>query len=393
MDREDIDINDIDIEGSMDQILDLMESPDCLTENELRMLIEDSECLKVCNEMFECKRAVLEEFSFRTPHVNKEWNKFREKTSHRPKTFWLTVGGLTGIAASFLLFLLFSWVKNEWFDTNDAAIVFQASDRQQEVTLKTVGGGILTLDDAIQNATLQNLGATLEHGDSTMLVYNKVGKVSARVETHVLTTPRGQDFKVTLSDGSQVWMNAESQLEYPSQFVGGKRVVRLHGEAYFQVAKDEAHPFIVEADGLQTAVVGTEFNIRNYSTDNSHVTLINGSVEVRSNKQGALPIRISPGENARLQSNGTFMLEEVDIDPYIYWKEGYFYFDNISLKEIMQEIGRWYNVNIVFENRQVLEYKLHYFCARNSGLDYAMILLNRMKKFHVWKDGNTVYVK
>ena len=174
-------------------------------------------------------------------------------------------------------------------------------------------------------------------------------------------------------------------------FIGDERIVTLEGEAYFKVAKDPERPFIVKTKTVQTRVLGTEFNIRSYTPEDTHVVLINGKVEV-SNTKGGSYTRLYPGEDAHLQSDGNFILAEVDLDSYVYWKDGYFYFDNVTLKDIMQNLGRWYNVNIEFRNKEAMEYKMHFISDRTKDLEHTISLLNRMKKVTVTLQGNTLTV-
>ena len=127
------------------------------------------------------------------------------------------------------------------------------------------------------------------------------------------------------------------------------------------------------------------------TTTGTHVVLINGKVEV-SNTKGGSYTRLYPGEDAHLQSDGNFILAEVDLDSYVYWKDGYFYFDNVTLKDIMQNLGRWYNVNIEFRNKEAMEYKMHFISDRTKDLEHTISLLNRMKKVTVTLQGNTLTV-
>ena len=182
-----------------------------------------------------------------------------------------------------------------------------------------------------------------------------------------------------ICDGTEVWLNANSNFVYPTAFIGDERIVTLEGEAYFKVAKDPERPFIVKTKTVQTRVLGTEFNIRSYTPEDTHVVLINGKVEV-SNTKGGSYTRLYPGEDAHLQSDGNFILAEVDLDSYVYRKDGYFYFDNVTLKDIMQNLGRWYNVNIEFRNKEAMEYKMHFISDRTKDLEHTISLLNRMKK-------------
>lgn len=100
--------------------------------------------------------------------------------------------------------------------------------------------------------------------------------ISTTTQTHVLTVPRGESFKVVLCDGTEVWLNANSNFVYPTAFIGDERIVTLEGEAYFKVTKDPERPFIVKTKTVQTRVLGTEFNIRSYTPEDTHVVLING---------------------------------------------------------------------------------------------------------------------
>ena len=170
------------------------------------------------------------------------------------------------------------------------------------------------------------------------------------------------------------------------------RVVKLDGEAYFQVTENKENTFVVETSGIKTVVLGTEFNVRTYQEEYSHVTLIKGSVKV-CNSEGENSTLLLPGENAKLLEDGSFSKQQVDVDTYVYWKEGYFYFDNVRFADIMQDIGRWYNVNIVFDNSRVMDYKLRYFCKRDEGIGKAIERLQCMKKAQVSMEGNTIFIR
>ena len=144
-----------------------------------------------------------------------------------------------------------------------------------------------------------------------------------KVQIHRLSIPRGETFKVVLSEGTEVFLNSDSRLAYPTIFKGKERVVSLEGEAYFKVTKDAKHPFIVKSGNLQVRVLGTEFNVRSYSPTDVRVTLITGKVAV-SDTCGIHSVEMMPGQSAQLSSDGTFAVNEVDIESFLYWKEGFF---------------------------------------------------------------------
>lgn len=222
---------------------------------------------------------------------------------------------------------------------------------------------------------------------------SKKGKYSNRTTDHklTLTTPCGKDYAVTLSDGTKVLLNAGSQLIFPESFGPGNREVYLKGEAMFDVTHDPKHPFIVKTDYFQTRVLGTKFNLRSYSKEDTHVTLIEGKVTVTKDK--APEITLNPNEQAALTQEGVIKKQTVDTYQYLEWQNGFFYFDNVSLTEIMQELGRWYNVDVVFRNEKMLNYRMHFVASRDESLMEAIKNLNALGIFYVTLDGKRIVIQ
>ena len=377
-------------DDGLGKVLSMLEHPEEWTEDEVLEIMEDEECMQVCQDILDCRLAMQQEHLSYKPDVEAEWGKFRQRHSRRSNRYWITIGVAIGMAASFLLILAFSWLTGYNGLSKDTVVYFTATDDlNRDITLQTTSGVHISLENLLAREELDQVGARLIQTDSAKLEYTESIE---KVETHLLSTPRGKTFEVVLGDGSKIWLNADSRLEYPSCFVGDRRVVKLYGEDYFQISKDEKRPFIVETDGLQTIVLGTEFNVRNYKKENSHVTLIEGSVKV-NNTANEYSVVLSPGENARVMEDGSLGVQKVDVDTYIYWRDGYFYFDNRTLAEIMQDIGRWYNVNVVFDDARVMDYKLRYFCKRDEGIEKAVERLQYLKKAQVSLEGNTVYIR
>ena len=203
---------------------------------------------------------------------------------------------------------------------------------------------------------------------------------------------RATDYYFVLEDGTEVWLNAESSLRYPNRFEGSRREVELQGEGFFKVARDTARPFVVKAGGLVTEVLGTEFNVRTYKREDSHVTLLKGSVRVKEEGQ-AEGVIIQPGEDARWRGDGTFEVKEVDTDNYYLWTEGYFYFDNEPLVEIARELGRWYNADVVFNNPDAMAYRLHFLAEREQSVEEVLGLLNLMGKVKATFSNNKIVIE
>lgn len=207
-----------------------------------------------------------------------------------------------------------------------------------------------------------------------------------------MSTPRGKDCHLVLPDGTKVWLNAESKLDFPAHFGSGKRVVHLKGEAYFEVTKDKKHPFVVENDYFTTTVLGTVFNIRAYDKKDANVVLVSGSVAVSTGFLSDVKY-IKPGEMAVCHGRNQWDIHPEETYPYTQRNDGYFYFDHMSLHKIMAEIGRWYNKTVVFENTDLMTMKLHFVAERKQSLSSIVDNLNQMDGLHVVLGKDEVIVK
>ena len=188
-----------------------------------------------------------------------------------------------------------------------------------------------------------------------------------------VSTPAGTTTSLTLSDGTKVLLNANSRLEYAKTFSTERREVTLVGEARFSVAKDAHRTFIVRTEQIQTQVLGTVFDVKAYPQTIPDVTLYEGSVEVSLN--GTSPKRMQPGEQASLNKEGELKLEKASATQGK-WTEGEFVFDNRELIAVMQEIGSWYNISVVFHYRPLLEERIYFRMNRSASIDEVLGVLN-----------------
>lgn len=241
--------------------------------------------------------------------------------------------------------------------------------------------------DSIDAVTITTADGHARHIKEEMAL-DKSTAATTSAQLMALSIPRGQDYHLTLADGTKVWLNAESRLEFPDRFNGNTREVRLQGEAYFEVKKDVKRPFIVHTDYLSTRVLGTSFDVRAYSRKDASVTLVSGRVQV---KTGDLAQILSPGEQAAL-TGSQLAVKAVDTYPITQWKEGFFYFDNESLFSIMQELARWYGVNVSFDDRSKMQLRLHFVVERSKSLREAVANLNALGVVHAKVDGNMVII-
>ena len=324
----------MDMEEKIMRTLEAMEHPESFPKEELHTLLNDPECVAIARDILDSREALARRHA-PAPDVDAEWESFKRRsvltqtskrfTSNAEAFRW---GAALLVAASLALLFLFH------FSTPTEYVVFEATQVAQVVSMETNNG------------------------------------------IHTLKIPRGMNQQLTLTDGTQVWLNAESTLEYPETFEGKpNREVYLKGEAYFEVTKNASQPFRVKTDALETLVLGTSFNVRAYSKEDTQVTLVEGSVKVSDKHQGEL--HLQPGEHTNQKLNKT-KVEKAD--DYHSWAEGMFYFDNTELVEIMRELGRWYNINIVFTNKEIMHERLHFQANRKGTLEDALELLNTMQK-------------
>jgi ferric-dicitrate binding protein FerR (iron transport regulator) len=203
----------------------------------------------------------------------------------------------------------------------------------------------------VSNGTIVTEGGTkISKLNDGQLVYNILEEKPTQVLYNTVTTPRGGQYQLLLSDGSKVWLNSASSIRFPVSFTGNIRRIEVTGEAYFEVAKDPFIPFKVDVDGKnEVEVLGTHFNINSYADEGSiKTTLLEGSVKVTSLKTGESKL-ITPGQQAQLNTNGQIAINKADLDKVMAWKNGYFNFDGADTRMVMQLISRWYDVDVVYE--------------------------------------------
>ena len=208
------------------------------------------------------------------------------------------------------------------------------------------------------------------------IVYEENGKGVVKEEYNKLVTPIGGEYRLTLSDGTKVFLNAASELKYPVEFMGDRRVVDLDGEAYFEVHKDNQRPFVVRTKGAEVCVLGTSFNVNTYGDDGRiYTTLVNGSVRVLSVKNGQEKV-LTPGmQGVMNMQTGQLMVREVDVESYVAWREGRFVFRTMTLDLIMQQLQRWYDFEVFYQNLELKDYEFRGVIKRDMDLDKELSVI------------------
>ena len=208
------------------------------------------------------------------------------------------------------------------------------------------------------------------------IVYEEYGKGMVTEEYNKLTTPVGGEYSLVLSDGTKVFLNADSELKYPVEFSDGKRIVDLKGEAYFEVHKDSLRPFIVRMNGAEVTVLGTSFNVNTYGDDGQiYTTLVNGAVRVSSVKNGQAEV-LKPGMQSVMDvQSGQLTVREVDVEPYVAWREGRFVFRAMTLDLIMRQLQRWYDFEVFYQNPELKDYEFRGVIKRDMDLDKVLSVI------------------
>ena len=217
----------------------------------------------------------------------------------------------------------------------------------------TLGNGSQVILDSVKDGLLAKQGATqVVKKESGVLIYEKpgAGDVAAGSLYNTITTPRGGQYAVTLSDGSKVWLNASSSIRFPTVFSGSSRAVEIKGEAYFEIAANKSMPFKVEVDKMAIEVLGTEFNIMAYSDEGTiKTTLVNGAIRVA---KGNVTQVLRPGQQAQLKEGVLRTLDNADVGAAVAWKNGRTLFADEDITAIMRKISRWYDVDVEYKGAQ-----------------------------------------
>jgi len=242
----------------------------------------------------------------------------------------------------------------------------------------------LTLDDGSQivlekGSSFQTLNA-ISNGEK--ISYEANNLKTKKVVYNYLTIPRGGQFFITLSDGTKVWLNSESQLKYPVNFIDGetRKVELVYGEAYFDVSPSQENnetEFMVFNDKQEIHVLGTEFNLKAYKDEtNIYTTLVEGSVNLSYED---IHQKLVPNQQSNFnKENNDFSVNTVDVYNEISWKDGVFSFERKTLKEMMKVLSRWYDVEIVIKNKSIENEEFVGILRKNKKLED---ILNNVKNF------------
>ncbi|MEZ2443451.1 FecR family protein [Chitinophaga sp. RCC_12] len=291
-------------------------------------------------------------------------------------------------AASIILLVLaagaYFWLTHKK-NTPPAAIAAKPTDIApgREGAILTLADGSRVALDSLHNGVIAKQNGTQLVLANGQLAYDPAGAPNGEIVFNTMSTPKGRQFRVTLPDGTQVWLNAASSIRYPTLFSGQERKVAVTGEAYFEVAKNAAMPFRVSVNNkAEIEVLGTHFNVNAYENEQTiATTLLEGSVRVAAFSNGRQPgnVVLRPGQQAQIESaakTGIRVIENANTDKVMAWKNGIFYFDGVSFAEIMRQMERWYDIEVVYE-KGVPDIAFEGEMTKDVSLNGLLVMLGR----------------
>lgn len=269
-------------------------------------------------------------------------NEIKHPSQQNGKLRKLIIG--LSLAASICIASWFSYLYLKgWQETDSVEHISEFGDvapGTNRAMLSLSDGKSIELDGS--QGAIQVNGNSLKYSDGSEIVS------TSKVQMATVSTPRAGQYQVSLPDGTRVWLNAESSIEYPMEFLGKERLVKVSGEAYFEVTHNEDLPFVVESERQRIQVLGTSFNVQSYNDEPlSSTTLVNGEIEIQDYASGKSAL-LSPGQHAISKDGG---LTVNDVEPYnfIAWKDNYFVFESVPLRTILKHLSRWYDVEVDYE--------------------------------------------
>lgn len=302
--------------------------------------------------------------------IDKAWERFGKTRRLRLYRRWVSIAAVIVIALGGSFWLTFNEHETEHQHRLAAVPITPGNSK---ATLVLSSGEVIDLQRTDQYLEDQMVSIRL---DSNGVRYESKDQVVSDAY-NTIRTPQGGEYKLMLSDGTCIWLNAQTELVYPISFTGGERRVKLSGEAYFEVARNERQPFIVETDGMEVEVLGTSFNVNAYREEQDVVTtLVSGSVRIQ--EEGKILKTLIPSEQALWnRESANLTVRTVNTSAFIQWRTGKFVFRDHSLEEIMRTLARWYDIEYEFVSPGLKSEKFYGVIGRYED---ARELLNQFEK-------------
>lgn len=320
---------------------------------ELRKIYEELQDSEELKEAFSHYQDYSSEMAYTRflQHIQQK-DKAASGKIRRMRTWWYAVAAMVVLAVGISFYAMNHYQP---MDEADEQMV-QINPGSQQATLTLPDGSKIDVQDKEIDVVVDGVQVKYKEGvlsyqptvTTQQQQHEEANTNENPVQSNELVIPRGGENTVLLADGTTVHLNAGSKLTYPVRFAGRRRIVALEGEAYFEVEKDEEHPFVVQTRFGEITVLGTEFNVNAYNdADVCYTTLVQGKVNFAVSDQKA--VTLLPGEQAIASSRG-IEKRVVDLEEYIGWAKGVYVFNDRPLGEIMQTFERWYDIHVYYED-------------------------------------------
>jgi ferric-dicitrate binding protein FerR (iron transport regulator) len=277
--------------------------------------------------------------------------------------WWMAAAAILIVTTGSFLFTRFNKTGPEQVYSRNTSSAGRISAGSNKALLTLANGKKIVLNDATAALTITQGRIRVRKQQNGVLLYETVpaagNEQNETIGYNTISTPRGGQYQIILPDGTKVWLNAASSLKYPTGFTGKERLVELTGEGYFEVAKNKHMPFKVKFNGEMVEVLGTHFDIMAYTEEGeTRTTLLEGSVKI---SKGLVNKILIPGQQTiSLNHQSDFMIRHADTTSVLAWKEGIFSLQNTSIHQIMRQVARWYDVDVVYKaNAKDLEDKIY----------------------------------
>ncbi len=275
--------------------------------------------------------------------------KNRKQVNRRGILSWIAAASVVvigGVSAWILL--------SQEPDVDNLSVTEKFESGKAIVTLEMASGLKYRLDTLSSVVRNNRVNVAFDNNDGVLKIKEQdslADGATKEIGYNTVNVPYGGTYTVELCDGTKVYLNSGTTLEFPSRFDGKVRSVILKGEAYFDVARNVSKPFVVEVDEMKVKVLGTSFNVKSYVDEPGvYTTLVEGSVAIL--RDGQPEKKIKPGEQAYYNKGvGTLSIAEVDVNEFTSWKDGVFYFKDIALEEILRIVSRWYDLEVFYMNQ------------------------------------------
>lgn len=332
-----------------------------------------------------------------TPLVKSDWEKVKKQVCSHSVRKKIRISFYRYAAIAVLLVgvgLAFFHLKPRTSVMGNMSKVGQTSIQAgSSKAVLTLASGEKVMLEEITSDSIHADGILIEKKNGRLSYQPASGQENEQEIFNVIDIPHGGEYRLTLSDGTKVWLNSATELKYPVKFIGGERVVHIRGEAYFEVAHNPHKPFVVKTGNqMEVKVLGTHFNVSAYEEDETiATTLAEGKVLVTDGKHA---MGLIPNQQAVFEkTTGQFTRRDVDAYPYFSWKDGKFIFENETLENIMERVSRWYNVEVFFKGNAARELRFSGDLEKYDDFSTLVRMLEKVSRIRIEIKDKAVFIE